>query len=339
MTALKDHFAVTWRQRNGGPLHSVNDKERIWRMSFGAAATVGDALRENPEELLAHVRHNAAGYFESLARLLQPNRKYRVSFYAALGLFALWWSGAVLSNRRRLARDFPLRIKSSLGLLAAVGILIAPPIAAALAIYPHQHYLLLSAVPALLAASLALPALALSAPALPQGAAGESTGAGAAMAAGEARRTRRLWPPAVIGMAGLLAAVFAVQSLAIPARPKPHLLAVRHLQSLGFESLPREMTVFNHWDYGLYMEAGSQFVRVRYFQEWPGFAEARRHYNVHAVVLSPFLAARDARLANDPEWRAFLDDPAANGYATLPTPGLPDWKLLVSEPLRERLNL
>ena len=86
-------------------------------------------------------------------------------------------------------------------------------------------------------------------------------------------------------------------------------------------------------------EAGSQFVRVRYFQEWPGFAEARRHYNVHAVVLSPFLAARDARLANDPEWRAFIDNPAANGYATLPIPGLPDWKLLVSEPLRQRLNL
>ena len=95
-------------------------------MSFGDAATVGEALRKNPEELLAHVRHNAARFFASLTSLLQPNRRYEVTFYAALGLLSLWWAGIVLSNWRRLPWDLAPRIKSSLDLLAAIGILTAP---------------------------------------------------------------------------------------------------------------------------------------------------------------------------------------------------------------------
>ena len=308
--------------RNGSTLSSIYDRTQIWQASFGEAATLREVLKANPREALAHVRHNAAGFSVAVSRLLQPNSRYQISFYAALGLLALCWAGAVFARRKRQPRALGCHLKQRFGLLAATGVLVAPPVAAMLAIYPNAHYLLLAVVPALLGvAGLAFSPLAFPSEAI-----------------GQARREPRFFSLGVIAAAALLAAVFAVQSLAVPARPKPHLLAVRHLQSLGFESLPREMTVFNRFDYGLYMEAGSQFVQVRYFREWPGFAEAHRHYNVHAVVLSPFLATRDARLANDPEWHAFLADPAAWGYIALPIPGLPAWTLLVSESVHEQLN-
>lgn len=312
--AFREHFAWNWMR-----WHHVVDYRTIWQSTFGDAASLAGALLANPPAFASHFATNvlfsvwflAATAFDHYPVLVPANAPRLVAlenFAAAaiaIALLAAVWRAPARRRAWLDAHGDTLRMHA---------VIAAGPVAAAIAIYPVTHYLLIPAVLLFIAVALAatqlIPATAL--------------------------RTPR---------AGLVAAL-----LCLAALPKPFVLpvpaertgasfvgriavsrpvhdTVTYIRGLG---LPPPVQVLTVTD-GFGDLLGDGFEELKAWQVDQPLATYLAGHGVDVIV--SFDPGKHSFMLPDEYWPKLQEDPAAGGFAQLKVPNHPEISLYVRREL------
>ena len=136
-------------------------------------------------------------------------------------------------------------------------------------------------------------------------------------------------PPALVLPLSLLALVLVRPMAASQGfSPQPQLATVRFLRSL---EVSQPLTILEaEGGFHIYLRNGTR--RVAEFEKDRPFDAFLADRGINAVVLTPRLMAFPA-LAQDPEWRRLIADPADRGFVALPVPGVSGRTLLIRRDL------
>lgn len=303
MVAFGQFYAVNWIRWTGSNLSPWTDWQEIVHQSFGAVDSVGAAARSNPAAFLRHITENAiqipakfVGLLIVHAPFFQSNQWKEREAYLLLASFLSFLLFGIRQWPTQLRQNlFPFRI-----LCAAVGCYIVPALLSAIIVAPRSNYLLISAT---LFGSLALLLLFARPPsaAIPD--------------------QRLHQQPAWIAYTTPLFALVLVG--VTPPTPgwfretlvTPNRAVVNTLATLPFQSEVYLLEIDG--GYGTYVDTPIHWVssadKVTSFNT---FAQTER---INAIVLSKALL-QDSRLSQDPEWQAFLENFASQGYTKLAVP-------------------
>ena len=296
--AFSQHFARNWAQWNHvsgeNGYDPLTNYQEIAAKSFGGATTISAALRNNPGMFAKHIFTNFVQVFVRSKDLLfyhenvlfplgQTYQKleFRLTQLFLLGLLYIKRQAIWPGLRTSLPRH---------GLQAAcVGLLCVPAAISSVAISPRDHYLLL---PGVLLASLAITLLF----------------------------EREEEPPALRpGALLLLAFVVLAATPALSHRPPidtPVARTIRSMQALGISDRVNELDV--EGGYAVYQTPN--YRRLAEYDNRDGFDQYMAREGINMIVCTERLK-KDSHLADDPKWRAFLDDYGSAGFVAHRVPG------------------
>ncbi|MDX2167473.1 MAG: hypothetical protein SF182_10435 [Deltaproteobacteria bacterium] len=308
LIAFREHFAWNWAR-----WHDAVDYRTAWHGAFGPAGSLHAALLANPAAVLLHVAINAVRTVWFLAAttfvhypLLVPANAPRLAQAENLAAAALGLG--LLATTRRALR---LRHGRTLAMYAVIA---AGPIAAAVAIYPVAHYLL---VPAVL------------------------LGVAVALAAAERLPAGLLASP----RAGLLAALLCLAAMPrpfvlplAPARPgasvvgrvtvtRPVHDTVAFIRGLRLTPPVRVLTLTD----GLGDLLGDGFQELKAWQVDRPLARYLDERGIDLIV--SFEPGKHSFMLPDQYWPKLQEDPAAAGFVRLTVPNVPEVSLYVRSTL------
>ena len=296
--AFSQHFALNWARWNHVSADSsyqpgTNFQEIVGKY-FGDATTVSSALRHNPGMFAKHVLTNVtlaasrfAGLFFHHENLFLPvgtafdNIEARFTVLLAVG-------GLYFCRRSWLPGLRP-NLRRHQSLLVCLGLICVPPFIALAEIYPHDHYMLLPG--SLLIAGTVI--LLFGRDELPP--APEPS-------------------PLFIGALTMLAVVPMISHR--PAVDTPIVRTIRFISSLGIDKPVTELDA----EGGYHNYQNANYHQVTEFSKAVGFNRFRSENGINMIILTRRLK-NDSHLLNDPEWKAFLDNYAASGFAVRAIPG------------------
>lgn len=312
--ALEQHYAMGHVQR--GELTGVNpftEYRAIWTETFGEATGISGALTANPTAMLAHVGHN--GWILATERLgmivqhfpiILPGNNPAAMAVEAWALAFLLGLGLILALSGRSRRVAAWRRYKVLALRLAP--IAGVSLAAAILVYPRNHYVLFLDV------LLFLLVVLIVANAFPIGQ--------------EISTLRRR--QVLIGLSvALLAATPSPHALPFDHQLKGQYVAGRltgdvsiHRQKFAlieaFQQLApeRPVTLMTYpWGLGIYLGPG--VTQIGSFQKIGPFSDYLRTTGIE-IILTAYDLGQETVFRDDPEWRRFLDDPGAFGFVPLP---------------------
>ena len=311
--AFCQHYALGEVARSHLDLEPWGQCDAVLRRSFGEVHSVREAARANPHAFWVHLQDNLQHYPRASLDLMLRGASHASLLLPAPGSVSparrahtLLLGGLVLGLLalcvQALRRPGLLaRVRGAPGLaplvlaLAAVGV---PSALSSVLLHPREHYLVLQGV------LLPLCVLGL-----------------AAAAAGMGREE----PWGTGALAGVLALALLPTApllgpLALPSPPVQRQVVAALRETIAALP-PGPLGVLEaQGGYDVYLGRGA--VRVSPAQRLPGeaFETFLERRNVRLAVLEPQLV-HAPQLAQDPEFRAFLAEPADFGFRTHPLPG------------------
>ena len=309
--AVREHFAWNWGAWSG----EWRFFGSVWEQQFGAARSLGEALRANPAAALHHLASNLAGSARHLlggafrhVPLLAPAVPLGIAleaWLAALAVLAVLAAAVARPTARRRLIDRHGE------LLLAGAIVAAPCVAAAVVVYPRPHYLLIPWVLLLSSGLLALAAL------LPAPAA-------------------RGWPLRLLAAVGCLAAVprpfvlptaYAAPGVPYMARITVDRSVADTLAVLRGLPLPRPAHVLTLTD-GLGELLGPGYEEVRMWEKGDQpLADYLRDRHVDVIVT--MRVGHESFVVRDDLWLLIQNDPTSVGFTPVPVPGHPEVGIFV----------
>ena len=312
--AFGQHYALNFVQRNGLQVDPWPNWVRFFHDDFGDAKTIGGALRANPGAFLQHVWTNVTrtpGLFaetmEPKLMLGEPIRPTLRDAYAvvliagaALGIPVLWKDA-----RRRAV----VLLVAALGIATLVSILL---------VHPRLHYF----------QPIAVFLEAFAAVGIPGAAAWVWRRVRKKRAPAEPEARRGLLPAAIAGALALVlvpnpAHGWCVES-AITGSPPPAPLEIEKtvatLRGIGL----RDHVVVLEKEWGCAFYAGLDYDRVDEWMKNEPFDAYVKHLGIGVIVVTDWME-KDEGFGKDPEYRAFLEDPGARGFRTVPVEGTNRW--------------
>ena len=292
LDAFREHFAWNWSAWHGGQYFQA-----VWEQEFGDTDSVVAAVRVNPAAVAHHLSANLEGIAPALFRdsfrhaplLVLPGGAFPAAGEGwPIGAAIVGALGAVAA-RSAWRRQMLARYGDALLWYAAVSAL---GLAAAIAIYPLQPYLVIPSVVALLASALAFTVLV---PAPPV----------------------RGWPLRLVAAAVSVAVIPSPFASAAVSRPVTDTVAfVRGLH------LPRPVHVLTLNDgTGDLMGPGYEEVKM-----WQKGHQPLEDYlrDRHVDVIVVMRVRQGEFVADDPYWELIKSNPGAAGFTRLAVPGHAD---------------
>jgi len=134
----------------------------------------------------------------------------------------------------------------------------------------------------------------------------------------------------------LLIPAMTLQPLATSwqANPDPNLRTVQALRSLGVIGEVQMLEA----EGGLATYVGRNFHFVAEYEKKEPFNEFLKKRSINMIIVSSALR-ESTRLAKDPEWISFIEDPSRHGFTSLEIPGVPDRRILVRSDVLEAARL
>lgn len=282
MVAFGQHYALNWTEAHKSELDPWTNWEAIYAKDFGAANTMGDALKHAPDQITWHITRNVRSTVPTIVRMLVPAGA-RPDRWATLLLIALL--GTILWSAWAHKGTHASTGPTILGPFIALAM---PALLSVIIIHPRQHYLIFPVV------LLLLPLVATAYP--------EPSSAGSG---------HRSWTAFIL--VGMILLIHGGRPIGKEGRPT--LATIRALQQ---EVGNKAVVLDADGGYAVYLPPGSSSVTAQ--QKAGGFNAFRELHRVDVIVASERLVS-DERFSTDPEWQAFLDGGYRPGYEVLEVRG------------------
>ncbi|QJW99472.1 hypothetical protein [Frigoriglobus tundricola] len=328
--AFGQHYALNRHDAGARPEHPWLHWELYVRADFGAATSLGEAWRNNPNAFLWHVATNARHLPGAVCEVAVPRvdllglrsshiRKSTgpsrhptteaLARWVLLASVAVGLFGTLIGLRNRVSGSATGdRLPVAVAMLAFVG---APALAASLLIYPRFHYLIPTVV---YVASLS----AAGARHLPLAARWGSATPTAVAAIGAAVALALVVPNRAAGWCVQSRLGRSQERQSIAEVPTPLRASVRAIRDLGLRPPVVFLDFFPMASF--YAGFGSGFVSPIAVLPGERFADFIRRANIGVVVLHPFLAEYP-QIRDDPDFRALVEGRDSGAFAVFPVEG------------------
>jgi hypothetical protein len=287
--AFGQHFALNWTHWTHSDLNPWTNWGEIVSQNFGDARSLGGAMSGSPSIFTEHLVSNLIHVPVRLLGLFYNHPDFfpgRLQTIQAWALLVLLSTCAFLSRGRLFSR-----LKGAGERIRVLWLccFIVPPLAAAVVIFPRDHYLLVPGVLMII-------------------------GAAASVLGGTTH----------LGLKGKQLVFFSALVVGVAPGPSYHLGSQTGLKNLETIELLRSLRITDEVNMleaegGYYFYLGDNFHRIAEYDKDENFDSFLRDKRINMIVLTHRLR-NDSRFSGDKEWQDFLVNYETLGYTAIEIP-------------------